>query len=198
MAKVGRRPGNADTRAEIVAAAHACFAEDGFEGVSLRAVARRAGVDPALVHHYFDGKAELFMAVMHIGRDPGEIFEEVHTATRKGDALVRAFLREWEPGAAGPSPFVSTVQAVCSSPGAGRALREFLTERVWERARADGTASGARLRQSLVTSQLWGVAMARYILRIEPLASASLDEIGEWVGPLLQRAIDGWAPTPPD
>ncbi|HLY84535.1 MAG TPA: helix-turn-helix domain-containing protein, partial [Acidimicrobiales bacterium] len=94
--QVGRRPGGIDTRADILEAAKACFAEEGYEKASLRGIARRAGVDPALVHHYFDGKPELFMATVNIGRDPSEIFDEVQASSRKGETLVRAFLEEWE------------------------------------------------------------------------------------------------------
>ena len=87
----GRRPGNRDTRAEIIAAAAAAFVEGGFEGTSLRAVAGRAGVDPALVHHYFPGgKPELFNVVMETGSDPRLILDLVltddHTQRVAGDA----------------------------------------------------------------------------------------------------------------
>jgi AcrR family transcriptional regulator len=189
--QVGRRPGRSVTRADVVKAAAACFAEDGYERASLRSIARRAGVDPALVHHFFRGKSELFMATMSFRRDPSDIFDEVQSSTRKGEVLLRAFLRDWEPDpAGGPSPFVSLVQAICSSPDTARALREFLTERVWARPRDDGHPSGPRLRQSLITSQLWGVAMARYVLGLEPLASATLDDVASWYGPVLQATFD--------
>ena len=80
----------------------------------MRAIARRAGVDPALVHHYFASKSELFMATVNMRRDPSDIFDEVHTSPGKGEALIRAFLQEWEPlpGRCGPSPFVTIMQAV--------------------------------------------------------------------------------------
>jgi AcrR family transcriptional regulator len=189
--QVGRRPGKSFTRADIIEAAAACFAEEGYERASLRGIARRAGVDPALVHHFFGGKSELFMATLSIGRDPSDIFDEVQSATHKGEALMRAFLQEWEPPpGGGPSPFISVVQAICSSPDTARALREFLTERVWARPRHDGQPSGPHLRQSLVTSQLWGVAMARYVLGLEPLASATLDEVAKWYGPVLQATFN--------
>jgi AcrR family transcriptional regulator len=192
MRRVGRRPGNGDTKADIIAAARQCFAEEGYERTSLRSIARRAHVDPALVHHYFDGKPELFMATVSIGRDPAEIFDEVQAAPRKGEALIRAFLREWEPrpGVTGPSPFVTTLQAVCSSPDAARALREFLSERVWSRLRGDRPPLGPDLRQSLVTSQLWGVAVSRYVLGLEPLASATVEQVAVWYGPVLQATFD--------
>jgi AcrR family transcriptional regulator len=192
MRKVGRRPGSADTRAEIVAAARACFMEEGYEKASLRGIARRAGVDAALIHHYFDGKPELFMSTVSIGRDPAEIFNEVRASPRKGETLIRAYLREWEPapGTTGPSPFVTTLQAVCSSREAARAMREFLSERVWSRMRGDGDLYRTNLTQSLVTSQLWGIAVARYVLRLEPLVSATVEQVAEWYGPVMQATFD--------
>src|ERR1700722_2558299 len=75
--QVGRRPGKSVTRADIIEAAAACFTEEGYEKASLRGIARRAGVDPALVHHFFGGKSELFMATLSIRRDPSDIFDEV-------------------------------------------------------------------------------------------------------------------------
>jgi AcrR family transcriptional regulator len=190
---VGRRPGKSDTRADIVDAARICFAEEGYDRSSLRGIARRAGVDAALVHHYFASKSDLFMATVNLTRDPSDIFDEVNScSTGKGEALVRAFLSEWEPrpGRAGPCPFVTMVQAVSSSPDTMRALREFLTERVWSRMRIDGQPPGPHLRQALITSQLWGVALSRYVLGLEPLASASIDEVAAWYGPVLQATFD--------
>jgi AcrR family transcriptional regulator len=192
MAKPGRRPSGGDTRAEIVAAARVSFARDGYERASLREIARRAGVDPALVHHYFDGKAELFMAVMNLRRDPAGIVDDVQQSSNKGAVLARAFLASWEPmpDAQGPPPFATMAQAVCASPEIADALREFLTQRVWARVRLDGMPEGPNLRQSLVSSQLFGVALSRYVMRLEPLASASLDDAAEWLGQLLQQTFE--------
>jgi AcrR family transcriptional regulator len=81
MTPVGRRPGRRDTRAEIVDAARAAFAERGYDGASLRGIARDAGVDPSLVHHYFDGKAALFVAALDLPADPRAIKEQVEAAT---------------------------------------------------------------------------------------------------------------------
>jgi AcrR family transcriptional regulator len=190
--RAGRRPGKSDTRADIVDAARVCFGEEGYEKASLRGIARRAGVDPALVHHYFDGKAELFMETVSLRRDPTEIFEEVRASPRQGETLVRAFLEEWEPSpdVAGPSPFVVTLQAISSSPQTARAMKEFLTERVWARMRAAGGPPGPQLQPALITSQLWGVAISRYVICLEPLASASIAEVAAWYGPVLQTTFD--------
>ncbi len=81
MTPVGRRPGHRDTRSEIVDAARAAFTERGYEGASLRGIARDASVDPSLVHHYFDGKAALFVAALDLPADPRAIKEQVEAAT---------------------------------------------------------------------------------------------------------------------
>ena len=92
----GRRPGGVDTRAEIVHAARAVFAEQGYAEVSMRAIARRAGVDPALIHHYFADKAALFVETMGLPFDPREIKDEVSAEGFSGELLVERFLAQWE------------------------------------------------------------------------------------------------------
>src|SRR5579864_8396991 len=137
MARRGRPPGPSDNREKIVAAARATFAEAGYDAATLRGIARRAGVDPALVHHYFEGKAALFIEMVQLARDPAEVVAEVALSRDQaggsghGRALAAAFLRLWEPRRPdGPSPFVVAVQAVSASPEAAAGFREFLYERV--------------------------------------------------------------------
>jgi AcrR family transcriptional regulator len=177
MALAGRRPGRRDTRAEILAAAKEAFVEEGYERPSLRSIARRAKVDPALVHHYFNGKADLFTEALKLGRDPREIVVELSklAGERTGADVVKAFIGLWErPGAGeeGPPPFVATAQALCSSPEAAAGLREYLEERVWSLTGCDHPPGEREQRRALVTSQLMGLAWTRYLLRLEPLASA--------------------------
>ena len=187
----GRRPGSPGTRQQILDAALAGFIEDGYERSSVRGIARRAGVDPALVYHYFDGKAGLFIALLDLARDPRAVMEEAAgLGPGRGARIVTGFLGAWEAGeAAGGSRFLTAMQAVCASPEAAAALREFLTERVWAHrdAHTDPTLA---LRRTLVASQLFGVAWQRYALRTEPLASATPEQIGAWVGPTIDRYLD--------
>jgi AcrR family transcriptional regulator len=196
MAQVGRRPGNQDTRAAILAAARACFTEEGYEQASLRGIARRAGVDPALVHHYFAGKAQLFVEVLYLGRDPRQTAEAVMASEAgRGERLMREFLRQWErPGAERDTRFVNMAQAVAGSSGAADALREFLVERVWSTTLPDA-GPAEELRRCRVSSQLFGVAWDRYVLRLEPFASASIDEIAAWMGPLVELAMNDGVPA---
>src|SRR5580704_4195348 len=95
-AAAGRRPGNVDTRGEIIEAARRIFAAKGYDGTSLRAVAREAGVDPALVHHYFDGKASLFVAAMALPFDPREVKEHAASPEYSGARTIESFLSMWD------------------------------------------------------------------------------------------------------
>ena len=192
----GRRPGPGDTRTEIVEAARASFAEVGYASTSMRAVARRAGVDAALVHHYFAGKAELFVETMALPIDPKHIKESANAGGFHGEVLVERFLAQWERGRGRGSPeFVNLAQAIASSPEVADNVREFLAERIGLQG-PDGEDEATRLRRrSLVSSQLLGIAWTRYVMRMEPMASATRAEVARWVGPTLDRyalgPIDG-------
>ena len=200
MARRGRPAGPSDNRDKIVAAARATFAEVGYDAASLRAIARRAGVDPALVHHYFDGKAALFIEIVQLARDPADVVAEVARAgeAEHGRALVTAFLQLWEPRRPdGPLPFVVAVQAVSASPEAATGFREFLFERVWSRVGMDRDPAERRLRQAHVASLLFGVAWSRYLMKLEPFASAPVNELAGWIAPTLDRFLDGALPGQP-
>jgi AcrR family transcriptional regulator len=200
----GRRPGKRDTRAEILLAARAVFTEDGFEGTSLRAVAARAGVDPALVHHYFPGgKPELFHAAVADEHEPTLILDlvltEDHTeqvmaspAASKGAAIVAHFIRMWDDAVpTGTDPFVSFTQAAASSPEAAAGVRDFLAERIWSKLADDGRPpEELARRRSMIAAQLMGLGFARYVLRLEPVASADPDDLGRWAGPSIDRYAD--------
>jgi tetracycline repressor-like protein len=96
--RLGRRPGNRDTRGEIVAAARRAFAEGGFGGISLRGIATEAGVDVALIHHYFHSKEELFLATMQIPRFIRELVAPLvaEGTDGLGERLARTMLAIWE------------------------------------------------------------------------------------------------------
>jgi AcrR family transcriptional regulator len=195
MSPAGRRRGPSDTRGDIVGAARAAFREEGFNKASIRAIALRARVDPALVHHYFEDKAGLFVAAMGLPRDPRRVVEEASAMAAGGRfvgaQVVERFLAQWERGGTDGSPaFVSAVQAVAAEPEIADAVREFLAARLSIYRPEDGEDISRR-RQALISSQLVGLAWARYVLRIEPLASTPRDQVARWVGPML----DGYATT---
>jgi AcrR family transcriptional regulator len=192
VSPAGRRPGGADTRAQILEAARAEFGENGYTAATVRQVARRARVDPALVYHYFADKAGLFVACLNLPADPGDVQIQARAGGGlDGARIVERFLAQWEEGEAEPGkPFVTLTQAVSSSPEVARAVREFVTERVWARVPASGSEAAART-TALVSSQLLGAAWARYVIRMEPFASASRSEVAAWIGPTIEAYITG-------
>jgi AcrR family transcriptional regulator len=199
-AAAGRRPGNVDTKSEIVEAAKRVFAAKGYDGASLRAVAREAEVDPALVHHYFDGKAALFVAAMALPFDPRAIpvheqavRSESDMASRPGAMVITAFLSMWDHAEGTGSSFASCVAGMAASTSVADAMREFVAERVWERSPVNEGESGDRTRQrrALVASQLMGLAFIRYVLRVPPISTTTPEEIASWAGPTLDRYMLG-------
>ena len=189
MNPVGRRPGKADTRSEIIDAARRVFAEKGYDGTSLRAVARAAAVDPALVHHYFEGKADLFVSAMALPFDPREVKEHAEGRGQPGPETVEAFLAMWDKAEGTGSSFASCLAAMAMSPNVADAMREFVNERVWSaRPPMEGESEAmAKRRTAMISSQLMGLAFIRYILRVPPVATASPKDIGRWAGPTLRR-----------
>ena len=188
----GRRPGRADTRAEIVAAARAAFMEEGYSVVSMRAIARRAEVDPALVHHYFADKAALFAETMALPVDPRQIRGDFDAEEFSGERLIERFLAQWERGRGSESPeFVNLMQAMATSAHVAESVRQFVAERVGVHGRPGDSEELKLRRRSLVGSQLLGIACNRYLMRMEPMASASRTEVARWAGPTIDRYATG-------
>jgi len=187
----GRRPGSPDTRGQILDAARAAFAEHGYRGATIRRIARDAGVDPALVHHYFGTKRDLFLAVVRPPSDPGRSVAAiaVHGRAGIGDALVRELLAVWD-GPEGERA-VALLRSAVAAPGGGRLLEEYLRTQLAEPlVRAVGIPARERpIRVALVVSQLVGLATARYLLRVDWLATASHDAIAGRIGPVIQRYV---------
>lgn len=185
--------GAASARDAIVRAAADEFVERGYEAASLRAIARRAGVDSALVHHYFDGKADLFAAALEAPLRPDRVLDVVLSAPREeiGERLVRYLCEQLDDGPAAGRMVVVLRTALGSGPGT-RMVREFLTREVFSRLAAlnDG-ADDAELRADLAAAQIVGLIVTRYVLKLEPVAAASADELARRVGPVLQWHLFG-------
>lgn len=184
--------GAASTRSAIVRAAAEEFTERGYEAASLRAVARRAGVDSALVHHYFEDKADLFAATLEAPIRPDRVLDVLLAAPREqvGETLVRYLLTQLEDERAAGRIVLILRTALSSGPGT-RMLREFLTREVFARLAALTHADDADLRADLAASQIAGLMMTRYVLKLEPIASAAPDELARRVGPVIQWHLFG-------
>jgi AcrR family transcriptional regulator len=191
--RTGRRPGNQDTRKDILDAAGEAFAERGYDGASIRQIATGAGVDPALVHHYFGTKEQLFLETVQAPVNPREVLPAVLAGgvDGVGERLVRMFLGIWDSPAG--STAVALLRSVVSNEWTARMLREFLISQILRRItkELDLETPDAPLRASLVASQLVGLAMARYIVKVEPIASAPAEQLVTAIGPTLQRYLAG-------
>lgn len=188
----GRRPGERDTRADILVAARGLFATRGFDGTSVRAVAREAEVDPALVHHYFAGKASLFAEV--VGVPPG--FEDEIVAAVEGpregagERIVRTFLGVWD-SPQGRARFQAMIGAVATHEGAARLLQDFVVRTVFVRIAAN-FADGEdvdELAVAAVGAQMVGLGMLRYVVRLPAMVEADPEDLVAVVGPAVQRLL---------
>lgn len=190
----GRRPAGSDARADILAAARAEFAAQGYDATSLRGVARRAGVDPALVHHYFDDKAALFATAQHLPINPGAAAEALLAgpADELGRRIVRFFLATWD-SPEGRQGIVALLRSASTHDDAARTLREFLVREIFGRVVTGLGSDRPELRGSLVATQLIGLAMARYVVRVPGVADAPAAELEGWLGPTVQRYLTGTA-----
>jgi AcrR family transcriptional regulator len=184
----GRRPGGADTRAAILAAARARFAASGYDRTRVRDVAADAGVDAALVHYFFRTKDGLFVAAMELPFRPADVIQPLldEGVDGLGERMVRRLLAVWDEPAARDA-----LLALVQAPGAAVALREFIGGEIVARLGRAVTADRPALRATLVASQVMGLLAARYVARVEPLASLPADEVVPLVGPTLQRYLDG-------
>jgi AcrR family transcriptional regulator len=175
------------------------FAERGFDGATIRSIATVAGVDPALVHHYFGSKDKLFLAAIEAPADPADLLPEVLASGRDqlGAAVVRMLLRVWD-GPMQPAG-LALVRSAVGNEWTAKLLREFLVTQVLRRvvATLHLPAAEREARGGLAASQLIGVVMARYVLRVEPLASASPEAVVAAVGPTIQRYLTGEVVLPP-
>jgi AcrR family transcriptional regulator len=192
VARRGRRPGNEDTRGAILAAAREEFAVRGYAATTLRGIARAAGVDARLVHHYFEGKREVFVASIGVPADLSAIVQNVAGPgpDGAGERLVCAFLAVWD-GADRRERLVALLSAAVADPPTARVVREFVTQEVFGAITDALDVPDGAVRAPLALSQMLGLAMARYVFAIEPLASMPRAEVVALVGPTLQRYLTG-------
>ena len=187
----GRRPGAPDTRAEVLAAARTSFAEKGFRGTTIRAVAAAAGVDPALVHHYFGSKDDLFLAALEMPVDPRELLAPVVALgpDGAGERLLRTFLSVWDE----PEIQVRLLAVVRSVLGddEGRLLKDGFIPVVVGPVLAQLVKDRPEVRIPLVASQVIGLIVTRYVLALPPMAQMPAEDVVARIGPVLQHYLTG-------
>jgi AcrR family transcriptional regulator len=191
----GRPAGNSDTRDRILASARELFARNGIGNTSIRAVAAAAGVDSALVHHYFGTKEKLFAAAAHIPIDPMDVIGPLREVPVEelGYKLPSMLLPLWdsEIGAG----LIATLRSIIAGSEVNL-IRSFIQDviAVEVGARVDNPPGSGIIRIQFVASQLVGVVMARYILELEPFASLPAEQIARTIAPNLQRYLTGDLP----
>lgn len=189
MPRTGRRPGAGGTRETILAAARSHFGEVGYEGGTVRGIATAAEVDPALVLHYFGSKEGVFREAMDFPIDPAEFIPRLLAPGLDGlgERLTRFFLDTWDSPAG--QPLLGLIRSVVGNESAAAIMREFISREVLGRLAKALDVDQPQLRASLAASSLIGLAMLRYVVKLEPLASAPSDQVAWWVGPAVQRYL---------
>lgn len=187
----GRRPGGPDTKAALLAAARQTFIEHGYTGATVRDIAGRAGVDPAMVRHWFGGKEGLFTAAIAIPINPAEQVPKLLDGPpeRLAERILRQFLTVWD--TAGGGEFAALVRSVAVQEDAVRMLREFVTTVVFGKLVRSLDVDHPEMRAALCGTQLVGLGMMRYVVMTEPLASADHDTVIAAIAPGLQRFLTG-------
>ena len=199
----GRRAGENRTREAILDAARRSFAARGYDGTTIRGVAADARVNPALVHHFYGTKEGLFAAAMKLPVLPSDLLSRAFSAARDrfgddfeahlGEVMVGTMLRAWDVTEV-RTAFLGLLRTAATTDRGLAMLREFITSTILaSMVRAAGLADHAegRYRAALVGSQVVGLGFTRYLLRLEPIASASTEDLVAAIGPTVQRYLTG-------
>lgn len=199
----GRRPGDSGTRESILDAARQRFADYGYTGATIRDIAADAGVGPALVHHFYGTKESLFAAAMRLPVVPSQFIaaivgtDDQNIPDDVGEKIIRMALGMWDV-AEFRAPFLGLLRSALTTDRALIMFREFLTEIIIETVAGILGGPGervnvaeARYRASLVATQILGLGLARYLIELEPISQASIDDLVAAVGPTLQRYLTG-------
>jgi AcrR family transcriptional regulator len=190
MARIGRPRGKTDTRNVILAAARRLFAEAGYDKTSVRDVAAAAKVDPAMIRHYFGSKAELFRATMGWPFEPAELAARITGGGRSeiGERLTRFFFQAWDQPES-RAPLLAILRGAATHDESATLVRQFIQGQVYSHLAAAIGGRDAELRIDLAMAQLLGVAYLRHILQVEPVASASVEQLVKRVAPIVGRHL---------
>jgi AcrR family transcriptional regulator len=190
--RTGRRPGGGDTREQIRLAAQKLFLERGYQGATMRAIAKEAGVDASLIVHFFGNKVGLFAESVEWPHDPEVEIPKLlkDGRSRVGHNLVGLLVRTWDKEG-DRNPILTMVRAGMVEPEASRMLSDFLRERLYGPLFEALGSDRPDLRANLLATQMIGLGMIRYVERFEPLASAKPADVIAWIGPSAQRYLTG-------
>ncbi|MFJ6568578.1 TetR family transcriptional regulator [Streptomyces sp. NPDC091292] len=179
-----------DTRERILRTAREEFAQRGYDKTSVRGIAKAAGVDPALVHHYFGTKDEIFAAAIEVSFEPALLLTTIlgRGSEGIGERLARNFLAIWE-NPATRAPLLAVIRSALTHEAAAKILRQFVLRQILERVARDLDVPDPKFRAELAASHMIGIAILRYVVRVEPLAGADPEQIVKLVAPTLQRYL---------
>jgi AcrR family transcriptional regulator len=189
MARTGRRPGQTETREHILTAARNQFGEHGYDATTIRGIAAEAGVNPALVHHFYGTKDQVFVAALNLPVDPQIALGVILGGPRSGagERILRLFLGLWREPAT-RTTFLALVRSVSTNAEAAAMLRQFI-ERVML-PRVSEALGVPKVRLTALVSHVIGLVQLRYIVGVDPIATLDEDELVALVAPVLQRYID--------
>jgi AcrR family transcriptional regulator len=187
------------TRDRILAQARSEFAARGFEKTSIRGIAKAAGVDPALVHHYFGTKERVFEAALEITFAPAMALPDIVVdgpVEDAGERMTRFFFGVWE-NRLSREPLLAVIRSAVSNETAAAIFRSIVTRNLLRRITPSLPQPDAEMRAELAVAQLVGTAMLRYIIRLEPVASAPPEELIRRLSPIVQYHLMDGPPSPP-
>jgi AcrR family transcriptional regulator len=190
-----RRPGRwrsgAESKQRVLQVARELFGQNGYSGTTVRAIATAAGVDPAMVFYFFGTKQGLFSAVIDMSGNVPPAIESIFAGSLDtiGERIVRTLVENLDKS--DRTPLVMLTRSAPTDPQSEALLREFIDREITDRLAALLDTPDAALRAGMVNVQILGLAVARYIVRIEPIASLSVDELATTFGPLVQHCLTG-------
>jgi AcrR family transcriptional regulator len=191
MARTGRRPGDVDTRAGILSAARSEFGDKGYHRATIRSIASEAGVDPALVHHYFGNKEDLFAASIDLPLRPTELADTVFAdgVESAGLRITTLFFTVWE-NPETRSPLLAMLRGAFGTEQGAEILREFFGTAMLGRIAPRIGGDDAELRASLALSHLIGVAVLRYVIGFPSLRDVPVDQLIDAIAPRVQAYFE--------
>ena len=178
-----------ETRAAILAAARRRFAADGFERTTIRAIAADAGIDPSMVMRYYGSKDGLFSAAADLDLQLPDL--AAMPREQLGETLVRHWVERWEGGSSDELLIVLFRSAITNEAAAERLRTVFGAQVAKAIATIVDDRAEAATRAGLVSTQMLGLALCRYILRLAPVVALDLDTLIATVSDTVQRYLTG-------